>query len=99
MVCKRARRDGRGGRETEMERYHAKRIREAFLHGFRTCPINIGLIQNLILKFRLPMRFDSMYWYGLVYRESKLALIICFDLYDTIITSRTTAQYSNIHIN
>jgi hypothetical protein len=44
----------RAGRKGEKGRYHAKRIRKFFCIVFKSCPINIGLIQNLIFKFRLP---------------------------------------------
>jgi hypothetical protein len=36
--------------------YLATNTREDFLHLFRTCPITVGLIQNLIRKLRLPIR-------------------------------------------
>jgi hypothetical protein len=70
--------------------YPATNTREDFLHLFRSCPITVGLIQNLIRKFRLPIRppntdpdpiFDKIYWYGTDENETKLATIVFFDLF------------------
>ncbi len=66
--------------------------REDFVHIFRTCPITVGLIQNLIRLFRLqipvPDRnpdpyFDKIYWYGLDGNgtDGTVSIIIFFDLF------------------
>jgi hypothetical protein len=70
--------------------YPPTRNREDFIHLFRTCPITVGLLRNLIIKFRLQITapgadpdpvFDNLYWYGIEEGESKLVLLIFFDLF------------------
>ena len=66
--------------------------REDFVHIFRTCPITVGLIQNLIrlLRLQIPVpgrnpdpNFDKLYWYGLEGNgtDGSVPIIIFFDLF------------------
>jgi hypothetical protein len=70
--------------------YPGTNTREDFIHIFRTCPITVGLIQNLIRRLRLTVPipgpnpdpyFDNLYWYGTDGNESSLACLIFFDLF------------------
>jgi hypothetical protein len=72
--------------------YQGTNSREDFIHIFRSCPITVGLIQNLIRVFRLPIPvpgrnpdpyFDQLYWYGLDGdgTDGTLPVIIFFDLF------------------
>jgi hypothetical protein len=69
--------------------YPAVRTREDFLHLFRNCPITLGILRNLTWLWRLPITvpgpdqdlfFDKLYWYGIENDESKIVLLIFFDL-------------------
>ncbi len=50
----------------------------------------MGLLRNLIIKYRLQITapgadpdpvFDNLYWYGIEEGESKIVLLIFFDLF------------------
>jgi hypothetical protein len=69
--------------------YPPTRTREDFIHLFRTCPITVGIIRNLILRSRIAVPvpradpdpdFENLFWYGLEEGETKLELVIFFDL-------------------
>jgi hypothetical protein len=59
-------------RQQELERI--------FLHIFRMCPISVGLIQNLIRRFHLPIpsnldpELDKLYWHGIEENEPNYLL-------------------------
>jgi len=70
--------------------YNGTNAREDFIHIFRTCPITVGLLQNLFRALRLPIPrpdpnpdpvFEKLYWYGIDGNDSSLASIIFFDLF------------------
>jgi hypothetical protein len=69
--------------------YPTTRTQEDFIHLFRTCPITVGIIRNLIFRSRIAVLvpradpdpdFENLFWYGLEEGETKLELVIFFDL-------------------
>ncbi len=65
--------------------YPPTRTREDFIHRFRSCPITVGIIQNLIFRTRIAVLvpdadpepdFDNLFWYGIEEGETKLELVM-----------------------
>jgi hypothetical protein len=76
--------------------YPPVQTREDFFHLFRSCPITEGLIQNLIKRLRLNIKyyspgtdpeskFEKLYWYGTQDNKTDVSSLLVFELFRYIL--------------